>query len=52
MIAGKKSGRSSDDERIVVGYVGVGAEDVLTAKVAYDRAMAQGIGTLVDFSNT
>ena len=51
VIAGKKPGRSSDDERIVVGYVGVGAEDVLTAKVAYDRAMAKGIGTLVDFSN-
>lgn len=42
---GKLVGRESDDEIIVYETVGVGAQDLCTAKIIYDKALAAGIGT-------
>ncbi len=49
VIAGQKPGRLSDDDIIVAGFVGMGIEDVLVAKTAYDRAVEKNIGKVVDF---
>ena len=49
VIAGKKAGRVSEDDIIVAGFVGMGIEDVLVAKTAYDRAVEKGIGRVLDF---
>ena len=49
MIAGQKPGRLSDDDIIVAGFVGMGIEDVLVAKTAYDRAVEKKIGKVLDF---
>lgn len=51
VIAKRKPGRTSEDDLVVVGYVGVAAEDVLVAKTVYDRAVRAGVGTVLDFSN-
>ena len=43
---GKVTGRENDDEIIVFETVGVAAQDLVTAKTIYDRAMAKGVGTV------
>lgn len=45
-ILGKIPGRESDDEIIVFENVGMGALDLMTAEVVYQRAAAAGTGTL------
>jgi ornithine cyclodeaminase len=45
VILGNVVGRENDDEIIVFKTVGIGTQDLITAKYIYDRAVAQGIGT-------
>lgn len=44
MVKGELAGREDDDEIIVFKSVGVAAQDLVTAKVIYDRAVAAGAG--------
>ncbi|WP_123053741.1 ornithine cyclodeaminase family protein [Clostridium sp. JN-1] len=45
VILGNIVGRENDDEIIVFKTVGIGTQDLITAKYIYDRAAAKGIGT-------
>ncbi|MCC0732368.1 ornithine cyclodeaminase family protein [Clostridioides sp. ZZV14-6048] len=45
VINGTISGRENDDEIIVFKSVGIGVQDVVTAKRIYDKAKDRGIGT-------
>lgn len=45
-ILGKIPGRESDDEIIVFENVGMGALDLMTAARIYEKAVAEGIGTI------
>lgn len=45
VILGTVVGRENDDEIIVFKTVGIGTQDLVTAKYIYDKATAQGIGT-------
>ena len=47
VVAGKKRGRTRPDEITLFKSVGWAPEDAATARLAYDRAMARGIGTEV-----
>lgn len=47
--AGKKVGRESKDERILVVPIGLGSHDVAVASKVYKRAMEKGIGTKYNF---
>ncbi|MBQ6622404.1 MAG: ornithine cyclodeaminase family protein [Mogibacterium sp.] len=44
VINGTIPGRENDEEIIVYETVGVGAQDLVTAKVIYDKAVAAGVG--------
>lgn len=44
VVKGELAGRENDDEIIVFKSVGVAAQDLVTAKVIYDRAVAAGAG--------
>lgn len=44
LIAGKAAGRRSDDEITVYRSMGHAAEDLAGARLAYDRALAAGVG--------
>lgn len=44
VINGKLVGRENDDEIIVYETVGVATQDLVTAKVIYDKAVAAGVG--------
>lgn len=46
VINGKLVGRENDDEIIVYETVGVATQDLVTAKVIYDKAVAAGVGTV------
>lgn len=50
VIAGQKPGRIHEDDIVVVGFVGMGVEDVIVAKTAFDRAEHNHVGTVLDFS--
>lgn len=50
VIAGKKPGRTSDDEVIIFDSTGTGFQDVATAAIVYERAKASGRGTEVRFA--
>ncbi|WP_027703039.1 ornithine cyclodeaminase family protein [Metaclostridioides mangenotii] len=45
LILGKITGRKNDDEIIVFKTVGIGTQDLITAKHIYDKAVADGVGT-------
>ena len=47
MVARKKPGRTRPDEITLFKSVGWAPEDAASARLAYDRAMARGIGTEV-----
>ncbi len=49
IIIGKTKGRTSDDEIILAASVGMGIQDIIVGKEAYDRAVEQGIGIVIDF---
>ncbi|GCF95313.1 ornithine cyclodeaminase [Enterococcus florum] len=45
VLLGTLTGRENDDEIIVFKTVGIGAQDLVTAKQIYDKAVAKKIGT-------
>ena len=49
IVTGQKIGRGADDEIIVFDSTGVAIEDAITAGAVYERALANGIGTVFDF---
>jgi ornithine cyclodeaminase len=46
VILGSVAGRENDDEIIVFKTVGIGTQDLVTAKYIYDKAVEKGIGTI------
>lgn len=51
VMAGLIPGRQSDDEKILTLDVGMSIEDVGVARLAFDKAMAQNVGKILDFQN-
>ena len=49
IIAGRKSGRMSAEEIIIFDSTGTALQDVASAVIVYERAVAQGRGTKIDF---
>ena len=45
VLLGNVEGRRADDEIIVFKTVGIGTQDLVTAKKIYDRAVEAGVGT-------
>jgi len=50
VVAGKKSGRASDDEIFIFDSTGVAIEDAVAAAAVYEKARAAGIGTYFQFA--
>jgi ornithine cyclodeaminase/alanine dehydrogenase len=48
--AGLKSGRTSRDEIIIFDSTGMALQDVVTAAAVYEKAVTEGVGTLVNFA--
>lgn len=48
VLAGKIPGRKSDDEITIFKSLGVATEDLMCARLVYDRATARGVGTHVE----
>lgn len=46
VLLGKVVARENDEEIIVFKTVGIGTQDLVTAKKIYDKALAQGVGTI------
>lgn len=51
IIAGRKAGRTSDDEVIVFDSTGTALQDVASAVIVYEKAMLSGIGMRVNLAN-
>lgn len=49
IVAGKKAGRESAEERIMCITIGMGALDVAVASLIYEKALAKGVGTTFSF---
>ena len=49
IIAGKKSGRESDNEIIIFDSTGTALQDVAAAAIVYEKAIERGIGTKFNF---
>ncbi|HEX8186029.1 MAG TPA: ornithine cyclodeaminase family protein [Blastocatellia bacterium] len=49
VVSGEVSGREPDDELTVFRSCGLAIEDLVTARLAYTRATAEGVGTEVSF---
>jgi alanine dehydrogenase len=50
IVAGEKIGRVTDDEIIIFDSTGVAIEDAVAAAAVYKKALANGIGTVLDFA--
>ena len=50
VVAGRRPARESDDEVIVFDSTGMALQDVATAAVVYERALARNCGLAVNFS--
>jgi ornithine cyclodeaminase/alanine dehydrogenase len=50
IVAEKKSGRTTDDEIFVFDSTGVAMEDAVAAAAVYEKAIASGIGTYLEFA--
>ena len=50
IVAGKKRGREHDDEVIIFDSTGMALQDVAAAAIVYERAIAAGRGTRIDFA--
>lgn len=48
VIAGKKAGRTSDDEIIIFDSTGIALQDVAAATIVYERAIGNGAGVVID----
>lgn len=51
VIAGRKPGRTSTEEIIIFDSTGTALQDVASAVIVYERAVATGRGTKIDFAN-
>ncbi len=49
VIAGLKPGRTSADEIIIFDSTGMALQDVVAAPAAYEKAVSEGVGTLINF---
>lgn len=49
VVSGRKPGRRRDDEVVVFDSTGTALQDVATAALVYERALAVGIGVPIDF---
>ena len=52
IIAGKKPGRTNDEEIILFDSTGMALQDVAAASIVYERALDEGYGTTLDFSKS
>ena len=50
IVAGKKSGRTSNTEIVIFDSTGVAIEDAVAAAAVYEKALAAGIGTRFEFA--
>ena len=50
IVAGKKAGRTTDDEIIIFDSTGVAMEDAVAAAAVYEKARASNIGTYFEFA--
>jgi alanine dehydrogenase len=50
VVAGKRPGRTSDDEVIIFDSSGIALQDVAAAAVVYEKALLQGCGRELDFA--
>jgi ornithine cyclodeaminase/alanine dehydrogenase-like protein (mu-crystallin family) len=50
VVTGRKAGRTTDDEIVVFDSTGSALQDVVTAGLAYEKALAAGAGTRFRFS--
>ncbi len=48
IVAGRLSGRSSDRERILFTPTGLGVVDVAVARLVYEEALGNGLGTMLE----
>jgi len=48
IVAGLKQGRKSDDEITVFASTGLAIQDAVTANIAYKKAMAHGLGQMIE----
>jgi alanine dehydrogenase len=49
IVAGQKSGRESDDERILFWHRGLATTDIAVGHVIYERARERGLGTVLRY---
>jgi len=49
IVAGRKPGRESDDERILFWHKGFAISDIVIGHLAYEKATAGGIGTVLPY---
>ena len=49
LLAGKKPGRQSDNERIFIRAIGLVNQDIALAQHIYQQALAQGVGTRLPY---
>jgi len=49
IVAGRKPGRETQDERILFWHKGFAISDIMFATLAYEKAQAQGVGTPLTF---
>ena len=50
IIAGVKAGRTSSDEIIIFDSTGMALQDVITATIIYEKAVKNGVGTVMKFA--
>jgi alanine dehydrogenase len=51
IVAGRKSGRTSDAEIIVFDSTGVAIEDAVAAVLIYEKATGAGVGSRFNFAS-
>ena len=49
IVAGSRSGRESDDERILFWHRGLATTDVAVGHLLYERAVERGVGTVLQY---
>jgi len=50
IISGKKVGRSSNEEITIFDSTGLGIQDAVTAKLAYEKALKAGLGVRLNLA--
>jgi alanine dehydrogenase len=51
IVVGKKAGRESASERILFWHRGLATSDIAVGELLYRRALAENVGTLLDYRN-